>query len=234
MGNKKTEHSSEQPNWLESLVSSRDVILCKELLENANLDGRSLPERHVGMLRRSYVRAVYANIEQVTQILKLLALERHDYVSKNIRSASAFSALTTGGLIDTRDLVLRATGGRTLENAEIAVLLEDEVSLSDKGKLGGRKRKMRLRTLPNFRFAFQMYAEVHGLDYHLVVDGPGWEHMKNGIRIRDRLTHPGSEKLDITDSDFEAVANALEYVHSQVTTLIQSTPASSEINWEFG
>jgi hypothetical protein len=114
-------------------------------------------------------------------------------------------------------LAMGEAGEIEFSNAELAVLREEHYELGS-GK--AQTRKMKVRTLDNVRFAVDSFARAHKLNAYLKVDGPGWQTVQAGLRIRHRLLHPKSSKdLEVSDEEVEIVNAAGKWFQDAVIEL---------------
>lgn len=112
-------------------------------------------------------------------------------------------------------------GGDTLGADEQAICSEQTFELSSSGEI--ESRPMRLRTLNNLRFAFEVSASVHGSSYVLDVRGAGWASFRAGLGVRDRLAHPKRlADLDISDAEINAVASAFDWFDRSLEGLLEA------------
>jgi hypothetical protein len=90
------------------------------------------------------------------------------------------------------------------------VLLEQAYELDEKGE--AKAQSVKIKLTHNIRFAFKAFARAGCASYDLKVDGVGWQSLKKGIKIRDRLTHPKKvEDLNVSDQELEIILEALSW-----------------------
>ncbi|MDQ3704519.1 MAG: hypothetical protein M3437_04725 [Chloroflexota bacterium] len=83
---------------------------------------------------------------------------------------------------------------------ELALLREEDYDLTSEGIV--RIKSARLSTLANLRFSFRAFVRALGINFTLNVGEHGWEQLRNGILVRDRITHPKrAEDLIVTDQE---------------------------------
>lgn len=84
--------------------------------------------------------------------------------------------------------------------AEWVLLEERGYSLGRGGKVV--EDKLRLRTLPNLRFALDMFIKGFGLEMEIDYGVEGWAALDRAVKVRDRLTHPKSPgDLEVSDEE---------------------------------
>lgn len=121
-------------------------------------------------------------------------------------------------------IAMHEDGEVEFSNAELAVLREEAYELSGSGK--AQKRKMKMRTLDNVRFAFDSFAHAHQLKASLRVDGSGWQEMQAALLIRHRLLHPKAPKdLELSDEEIEIVNGAGKWFQDAVIELFTEIAA---------
>lgn len=91
---------------------------------------------------------------------------------------------------------------------ERAILAEETYELDPNGIAS--IKPARLSTLANVRFSFQVLSRVVSLPYTLDVSQHGWQQVREGIKIRDRLTHP-KQASDLTVSEDEILLVVTAY-----------------------
>jgi hypothetical protein len=103
-----------------------------------------------------------------------------------------------------------------LSAAERALCAEESYELAQNGEI--EARPARLRFLPNLRFAFRVAAKAESVDFSLDVSGEGWQAVRNGAPVRDRLMHPKLvDDLVVTDDEVRASLRAFIWVEEQIT-----------------
>jgi hypothetical protein len=99
---------------------------------------------------------------------------------------------------------------KPLTQAEMCLLKEETYDLEDNGST-----KIQVARIPikkNIRFAYKMYAKVHGADFELDVGGKGWQSFQAGLKIRDRLMHPKrAEDCLVSDDEVIIVEEAAQW-----------------------
>jgi hypothetical protein len=118
-------------------------------------------------------------------------------------------------------VVLYTTGPELISEAERAVLTERSYSLNENGMAAESKAK--LRTIPNIKFAFKIFARSKEAGFVLDTSAKGWQALGRTFRIRDRLTHPHTlSDLTVSDEDLKDAGLALTWFNAQfleVTTI---------------
>lgn len=103
---------------------------------------------------------------------------------------------------------------KLLSQIEILLLQEDSYDLSDKGEL--IKSKVKIPINKSIKIAFIFLSKVNEIEYKLNISASGWQSFTEGLKIRDRITHPkNAEDLMISKEEEELVAKAaLWFVNS--------------------
>ena len=92
---------------------------------------------------------------------------------------------------------------------------EESYELSQNGEI--ELRPARLRFLPNLRFAFRVAAKAMEVDFSLDVSGSGWDAVRDGVRVRDRLMHPKRvDDLMVTDDEIRMCLWAFIWIQSEI------------------
>lgn len=111
-------------------------------------------------------------------------------------------------------VVLNTRSAEPISEAERAVLTERSYSLKDNGMAA--ESKARLRTIPNIKFAFNIFAKSKEAEFALDTSAKEWQALERTFQIRDRLTHPHNlSDLTVSDEDLLDAASALTWFHSQ-------------------
>ncbi|MEA2573176.1 MAG: hypothetical protein QOH93_474 [Chloroflexia bacterium] len=107
-------------------------------------------------------------------------------------------------------------------SAELALLREDEYFLDGNGK--AQRRSARISTLNNLRFSFDTFARATKITSRLPVHEHGWQFIKEGNDIRDRITHP-KQPSDLFISD-EQLGRVLDghtwFINNLVPCLVEA------------
>jgi hypothetical protein len=106
---------------------------------------------------------------------------------------------------------------------ELILLRETAPVIGSKGKISQIRNKTSLRdALP---FSFNSYMKAHGAQATLAGDKE-WDNFLEGIRIRDRVTHPKSAAdFDVSDADLECMEHITEWLmNSTVEGMMEKTP----------
>jgi hypothetical protein len=118
-------------------------------------------------------------------------------------------------------VVLHTTSPELIGEAERAVLTERSYSLKDNGVAAESKAK--LQTIPNIKFAFNIFARSKETGFVLDTSAKEWQALERTFRIRDRLTHPHAlGDLTVSNEDLQGAGLALTWFHLQfleVTTM---------------
>lgn len=140
--------------------------------------------------RRIYVRTAYAWIEATVYSMKLTALLFNNPKNEKLK-------LTIG---------------------ENAIIFEKSFYLTDTGLVKSRQNFQ--ETAKSLRFAFRVNAKVFNVDFHLDINCKGWQSYLDGLKIRNRITHPKSKKdLYVTDKDQIIVSDAVTWFSENIERL---------------
>lgn len=105
--------------------------------------------------------------------------------------------------------------GNRLSSAERTLCAEESYELSQNGEI--EPRPARLRFLPNLRFAFRVVAKAAEIDFSLDVSGSGWDAVRDGVRVRDRLMHPKRvDDLIVTDDEIRTCLWAFIWIENEI------------------
>lgn len=86
-------------------------------------------------------------------------------------------------------------------------IFEADFGLSDKGDVLEKPAKIPLSK--NVRFAFNVFAEANGVDFHFDASAEWWSLFRDSVHVRDRLTHPRMPSdLDVSPSEVIAMVKA--------------------------
>jgi hypothetical protein len=106
----------------------------------------------------------------------------------------------------------------SLSAAEHNALNDIEFAVKENGKISQRSAKISLLT--NLRFVFAIYKEYIDKGLHLDTDGDDFAAFKDGINIRDQITHPKEFRhLDITVDEVEKVERGLVWFKRNIKAL---------------
>ncbi len=99
------------------------------------------------------------------------------------------------------DVIKQCYAGRFKPSrAEAALLFEEAYEAAESGQ--PRVRPSFVPTQSNVRFAFAVFAKAHGLSAHADYSSRSWQAVREGIQVRNRITHPKAE-ADLSVSDYE-------------------------------
>lgn len=142
-------------------------------------------------------------------------------VQRRVLIRSIFS-LVEGVAFGLKSFALEDRRAGELPPSELQFAREIDYDLTDAGDIVERPAK--LRTLGNLRFAFKLFARIHGSSFALDVSGPGWQSLHSTARVRDRLMHPrGLVDLSVTDDEIRTAFVALVWLDAQVVLLLVAT-----------
>jgi hypothetical protein len=145
----------------------------------------------------------------------------------------AFFALVEGVIFQLKVIALAANKETNVfDPFEVELLQEKEVYLADNGI--AKRRKAKLRLLPNLIFSINSAAKSLKLDFSLhkehLNQEQGWAAMKDAVEIRDRITHPKhKECLSITDNDIYILGQANAWFRDEIVKLINLMRETHEI-----
>jgi len=112
--------------------------------------------------------------------------------------------------------------------AELVLLSELGGDLKDDGVV--MEKHIKLRTLPNVRFAFLSFARAHHIDLTLDFSGSEWVAVRRAFEVRGKLMHPRVvDDLEISETDARTVRMAGEWVHESFLGLMRQTPVKDRV-----
>lgn len=133
--------------------------------------------------RRVLVRTAYSGIEALTNWMKALALKEHE------------------------------AGFRRFSAAQVSILRDESFSLDSSGTPRSQPKFFPLDS--NFRFAVDLFLHRPWKELPLEVDwgSTGWQCLKAGLKVRNRLTHPRcSADLSVSDEELRSVNVGYKFV----------------------
>ena len=133
--------------------------------------------------RRVLVRTVYSGVEALVNWMKALVLAEHQ------------------------------RGLRHFSLAQLAMLRDESFYIDSSGRPQTQPKFTPLES--NFRFAADLFLHRPHKDLPLAADwgSSGWQSLKGGLRIRNRLTHPrSSSDLTVSDEDLRSVNDGYQFV----------------------
>jgi len=121
-------------------------------------------------------------------------------------------------LKDKRDIVLGRRGDSNLSDGEISIILEEAYYLGENGEI--QIRQIHVEPKKNLQFALKVFAKTHGFKYEHIFNKIGWDAYCEGLKIRNRLTHPKSDAdLFITEEEHELSHQVFEWFFGIVINL---------------
>ncbi|MHB1095561.1 MAG: hypothetical protein ACYC3F_05250 [Gemmatimonadaceae bacterium] len=116
-----------------------------------------------------------------------------------------------------------------LTEDEVSVLAERIPRLRDDGTAGSGR--LTTRTLPNIRFAIQMFARAYGAEYAVETAGVGWQQLGRSVQVRDRLMHPRRPSdLDVATEEVDDSLGAALWFDLQLKAVMQGAVCALEAN----
>lgn len=133
--------------------------------------------------RRVLIRTVFSGVEALANWMKNLSLEEY------------------------------SVGVRRFSAAQLAVLRDESYYLDSSGVARAQPRFSALDA--NFRFAIDLHLNrpQSGLALDADWNGPGWQNIKKGMKVRNRLTHPRLPgDLVVSEEEVAAVISGYQFV----------------------
>jgi len=110
---------------------------------------------------------------------------------------------------------------------EAAFLNDYSHSINSIGKIE-MKGRCDVSFANHFAFGLRVLARVAEVDVQ-PIQGSGWDAFMKSVKIRNRITHPKSiEDIRISDADFDAVHDAVEWAHSSLAEIFEKTVVFEE------
>ena len=131
---------------------------------------------------------------------------------------TAFAAIEGMVWIFREHVIDTAESTYGLENEERSILEERQLSVSEQGKISAQARFLPLTT--TIRFIARIASRLNQVD-HFDFGAAEWEGFRNGVGIRNRITHPKSaDDLHVTEADVDQVMNALAWFLEKLTEVM--------------
>lgn len=109
-----------------------------------------------------------------------------------------------------------------LTPGERALCIEESYELKEEGEVW--VRPARLRFLPNLRFAFAVASKAENLSFALDVSTAGWQALRSGAKVRDRLMHPKTvADLTVSNEEIESVIQAFRWFEEQMVAWFEAS-----------
>ncbi len=113
------------------------------------------------------------------------------------------------------------------DDAEKLLAQEMVADLTDAGQTVRRKAK--LRSMSNVRFAFRFLSEVYGAGFVLNVGSNGWDCLQRANKVRDRLTHPKRlSDLQVSSEEYSDSLRAFIWFERQTILLMEARSRALE------
>ena len=152
--------------------------------------------------RRISIRSVFAMIEGLTFMMKKVVLT------------------TLDDLPEARDKL-------SFSQDEVVLLSEESYSLKENGS--ACTTALHLKLLPNLRFAIGCYARIWTADFQPDCGDQGWEALRRGVVLRNRITHPKStDDLRVSDDDMTCFATGAKWHRDTMERLLRECNRKSE------
>ncbi|WP_146072081.1 hypothetical protein [Bryocella elongata] len=104
--------------------------------------------------------------------------------------------------------------------SELLIAEELSAEVTEAGRIV--KKKAKVRTMSNVRFAFRLLAAAYGADFTLDVNSNGWQCLQRAIRVRDRVTHPKClSDLTVTESEYSDAIRAFIWFDRQSLRIME-------------
>jgi hypothetical protein len=97
--------------------------------------------------------------------------------------------------------------------------VEEVYDLDSSGQV--EKRRAKLRTISNIRFAFSLLAKANQANFTLDVSQKGWQLLQHTLKVRDRLMHPKVPgDLDVFDDEIRDALRAFIWFEEQIRSIL--------------
>jgi hypothetical protein len=114
--------------------------------------------------------------------------------------------------------VNRSDGPLTLD--ELLICKEITFGLKGTGEVDGSS--MRLKFEPNLKFAFMVLAKAFHQTFQLDTNCPGWNHLVQSVKVRNRLAHPKRPSdLELTDDELSDAIEGYQWFDGQVVAMAE-------------
>ena len=81
-------------------------------------------------------------------------------------------------------------------------------------------------SLQTFRLALRTFSKAQGCADPIDFSAVGWQALRDGARIRNRLMHPRTPSdLDVSDADLKLVDEGIRWFHAETGRLMGYKPA---------
>ena len=106
-----------------------------------------------------------------------------------------------------------------LSAGDLAILKEERYQLSAQGNT--EERDNHQLTLPMLLFSLRIYAKNHGAEFTPKISDYGWNCLRKGFQMRDRLMHPKSLRdLAVTDVEQNDFAVGIKWWNDSLRDLL--------------
>lgn len=107
---------------------------------------------------------------------------------------------------------------------KLSVLAGETYYVDDSGEI--RPQAIRIKFLHHVLFALNSYAEAHGVSYRTSKNGRGWQSLRTGVTIRDRITHPSNaQAIELDYNDMKEVRAAFLWFYNEIAAILRETGA---------
>ena len=121
-------------------------------------------------------------------------------------------------LKDKRDIALGQRIDSVLSDGEISMILEQAYYVGENGEI--RIHEIHIEPKKNLQFALKVFAKTHGLKYEHIFNKTGWNAYCEGLKIRNRLTHPKSDSdLYISEEEHDISHEVSEWFFNIIINL---------------
>jgi hypothetical protein len=101
-------------------------------------------------------------------------------------------------------------GSGVLSESEIVLLREERLTIDEQGR--PRSNAQYLKFPESLLFSIGCYAKNHGATFVPDKSGPGWQALRNTVKVRDRITHPKSAaSLDVLEGELTSFVEAASW-----------------------
>ncbi len=121
-------------------------------------------------------------------------------------------------------LKLQLASNQMLDEGERACVREQAYDLKDNGAV--RVRPLHLKTVPNTRFTFTMFARIHKIENPLPGESATWKALRDVVDVRNRITHPKkASDLTITEEELQAANAVFRWYSESFSKLLKDVTA---------
>jgi hypothetical protein len=93
---------------------------------------------------------------------------------------------------------------------ELVVLEGTQLEVNDNGDV--TSKPLYPAFLSNIKLTFRTFSKSIGSSFNLNLAGQGWQHLREAVKVRDRLMHPKEvTDLQVSDAEIEATKKAFDW-----------------------